>query len=819
MAEQAIDIDQFDMEVPMEEQEDGSFLIGTPNEDELGYDEGATLREWDDNLASDMDVKERVRIGSEMLEHFDDDSGAREDWLDVYKDGLKSLKPENVHDSGTVHKLSQVIHPMVAEAATQFQARAISELFPPSGPVGTLIIGEPTKETQEQANRVRTYMNYQLTEEMEEYFPDLDQMLFHLPLVGHCFKKSWFDVNLRRITSRFIEAEYLVVEPNATDLETASRYHHQLFIPRHQYREYVQNDFYDEVLPEIDSQPEQTTVQDIEGISPNNEEAMVELIESHVYYDADEGFGEVPYIITTHVSSKQVVGIRRNWEEDDPKFRKHVWFTSYKFLPGLGFYGFGLYHVIGGLGKTATGALRSLLDAAAFANMQGGFKLRGRVQGGEIKIAPGEFTDLSASVDDIKKAVMPLPFKEPSPTMMSLLQYVVETGKQYANTVATNISDANQNTPVGTTMALLEENSRVFSAVHKRLHSAQRHEFKVIAKLNGIYLPERYPYRQNSPDFVLRADFDDRLDIIPVSDPSTFSSTQRISQAQAMLQMATQYPQYHNQYAALRRMYDALRVPNFDEVLINPSNAERLDAVGENTFIMLGKPVKAFEDQDHMAHLTVLDDWYKRLDPQLQQIHGSGYISHRAEHTALFYRAMMQQQMAAPLPPLSGAEDDITPIDPMLDKQISQAAAQIVTENPQPMIGPPPPQIGGPENDPLASAKMLAEAEAMSIKAKTQADIESRQLKAQADLKIKMADAQMDMQIELIKLKTRMEETRMREEGRAENDSIKLNAQLDALWEKAETDIGIASMKANQQLDAEALRQQQQQEMKFDGSE
>ena len=291
---------------------------------------------------------------------------------------------------------------MIAEAATQFQARAISELFPASGPVGATILGEPTQETQQQADRVTSYMNYQLTEEMTEYFPDLDQMLFHLPLVGQTYKKSWFDINLRRITSRFVQAEDFVIDAGATDLESASRYTHVLRIPKHEYDQYVNNGFYEDI-PVSDGNKEETTVQDIDGIDAlyGDTYAPVELLEVHTFSDIlnnDEDEPDKPVVITIHRESEQVVAIRRNWDEEDTSFRKNVWFVSYKFLPGLGPYGYGLYHVIGGLGKAATGALRSLLDAAAFSNMQGGFKLRGRVKGGDMEIAPGEFSDIDAAV-------------------------------------------------------------------------------------------------------------------------------------------------------------------------------------------------------------------------------------------------------------------------------------------------------------------------------------------------------------------------------------------------------------------------------------
>lgn len=795
--------------VPIEEQPDGSFLIGTPDPEAA---EQLDLREWDANLVSTLEETELTRLASSILSDFHDDVSSRDDWLKVYTEGLETLKPDERkqdHSNRDHRRLTTVAHPMIAEAATQFQARAISELFPASGPVGATILGEPTQETQQQADRVTSYMNYQLTEEMTEYFPDLDQMLFHLPLVGQTYKKSWFDINLRRITSRFVQAEDFVIDAGATDLESASRYTHVLRIPKHEYDQYVNNGFYEDI-PVSDGNKEETTVQDIDGIDAlyGDTYAPVELLEVHTFSDIlnnDEDEPDKPVVITIHRESEQVVAIRRNWDEEDTSFRKNVWFVSYKFLPGLGPYGYGLYHVIGGLGKAATGALRSLLDAAAFSNMQGGFKLRGRVKGGDMEIAPGEFSDIDAAVDDVKKAIMPLPFKEPSQTMMQLLQFVVQTGKQFANTVESNLSDANQNTPVGTTMAMLEENSRVFSAVHKRLHNSQRKEFKLIAKLNGIYLPERYPYRTKTQGVILRADFDSRIDIVPVSDPNTFSSTQRIAQAQAMMQLATQFPQYHDQYKALRRMYEAIRMPNYDEILKDPDSGTRRDAVTENAMIMLGRPVKAFEDQDHMAHMTVLDDWFKRLPPEQQQQFFMPYVSHRAEHSAFFYRTMIQSQMAAQMPPLGREGDDIPPLPIALDTEITQAAATIVNQNPQPMIGPPPPPAGEQQNqpDPMQQAQMAMQIEAMATQAKAQADIEAKMQKAQMDMQIKMAQSQMDMEIDRIRAQARIEETRLRNQNQKDLNEKEVEAEIEQLILKTESDIQIAKEKAEASIEVE----------------
>ena len=822
--------DEYEDEAEIETLENGDVLIGTPEEDLPD----ASLREFDDNLTSMLDESALVALGEQMVVNYDIDVEARKDWLDVYTKGLSSMKPEeldNTQNPSASHsrKMATVIHPLIAEAATQFQARAIGELFPPSGPVGSQIVGETTEALSEQARRVTTFMNYQMTEEMEEYFPDLDQMMFHLPLVGQAYKKSWFDVNLGRITSQFVQAEHFVKESGSTSLRSATRYSHDIFLSRHDFDQYVANDFYDDVDDNMLLSDDETSItQEIDGIEQSTEDEIdapgdkLHFIETHGFLDleSEEGGLDRPYVITTHKDTRLVVSIRRNWDEDDDKFRKNVWFVEYKFLPGLGDYGFGLYHIIGGLGKAATGALRALLDSAAFSNMQGGFKLRGRVSGGEIEIAPGEFPDINAAVDDIRKAVMPLPFKEPSQTMMQLLQYIVEAGKSFANTVETNLSDANQNTPVGTTMALLEENSRVFSAVHKRLHNSQKQEFKLIAKLNGIYLPDRYPYRVGTDDVVFRADFDSRIDIIPVSDPATFSSTQRISQAQAMLQMSKEAPDIHNKFKAYRRMYDALRIPNYDEILIDPDSAVRQDAVAENVAIMKQRPIKVFEDQDHMAHITVLDNWFAQIPPDMQPLYQPLYASHRSEHMAYYYRAQVQAQLQAPLPPMMMDEEDQKDISALQDAQISQAAAQMTMQNPQQPIGPQPPkpnqELQGAAQDPMAAAQMLAQAEAMSIQAKTQADIQAKQQKAQSDLQvaqmkaqmdmeIKQQEAMLDMQIEQMKMQVQAKTEMMKAQMKGQADQSKVEADIQMMWAKAQAEMQLAAKKSNDTLNAKRM--------------
>ena len=762
-----------DLEV--EETDDGNVLIGEAEETT------ETKTDFYSNLAEQIDERELLVHSSELLDYYHTDREARSNWEERYKEGLKTLDPDGglqEDDSERAARgLSQVVHPMIAEAATQFQSRAIAELFPAAGPVKTVTVGESDEAVKEQANRVKDYMNYQLLQEMPEYFPDIDQMLFHLPLIGQTFKKVWYDPSMGRVTSRFVKAEDFVVAAESTDLLTSPRYTHVIQLPRNEYNRFVQAGYY---LP-VDSysgdggDSYDETIYEVEGVSPEGSESVdqqMTLLEMHTYRILDgidgadvedENFVALPYVITIDSGSQRIVSVRRNWDEQDEDKKKRNWFVEYKFLPGLGFYGFGLYHLIGGLGRAATGSLRALLDSAAFSNMQGGFKLKGRVPGGEMQINPGEFVDLDAAVDDVNKAILPLPFKEPSGTLFNLLGFIVDAGRRYAAVADLNVGDANPNAPVGTTIAMLEQGSKIFSAIHKRLHYAQGQEFKMIAKLNSETLPEVFKFAASGASKMINAaDFDDRIDIIPVSDPSIFSSTQRIAQAQAILQLAQSAPQLHDVYEAYKRMYEAIRVPNIDEILKKPEEAPKLDPVDENIAVMLGKPIKAFIDQDHEAHIAVHMQFLS--DPSLagnklaQKTIGPVLIAHIAEHMALLYRVRMQKAMGVELPPLPDIRDPkfkFEDVSPQMDNMIAERAAQVIQQAPKMKPIPGVDKLGG--GDPMNYAQQLAKIEAEAVKARTQAEIQADQAKAKSDIQIDQAKAQVDIQKSMQKLKAELE--------------------------------------------------------------
>ena len=767
-------------EFQVEKINDDEVLIGDPSLDEIEVKDTG----FDENLAEEIDAKELNGVASELISCYESDKEARSEWEFRYKQGLETLDPQGGQDEEENQRasrgLSTVVHPMIAEAATQFNARAIAELYPSGGPVKTVIVGDPNEEMEEQAKRVKDYMNYQITQEMPEYFPDLDQMLFQLPLIGHTFKKVWWDANLDRQCSQFVKAEDFVVSPESKDLYTSTRYTHVIRMPRNDFNKYVQAGFY---LPSKysseDIDPSGDIGSEIEGVDPYNSESKDEvmtLLEMHCYQSFDgidednqqdeDNMVHLPYVVTIDYDSEKIVAVRRNWEEADERKKRRDWFVSYKFLPGTGFYGFGLYHMIGGLGKAATGSLRALLDSAAFANMQGGFKLKGRVTGGEMQINPGEFADLDATVDDVNKAIMPLPFKEPSQTLFNLMNAITDIGRRFANTADLNVGDVNPNAPVGSTVALIEQGSKSFSAIHKRLHYSQGQEFKLLAKLNAEYLPEEFKFAQSGVDTIIYAkDFNDRIDIIPVSDPNIFSTAQRIAQAQAVLQMSQSAPQLHDQYEAYKRMYEAIRINNIDEVLKKPEEASKLDPITENMSLMYGKPIRAFPEQDHESHIAVHMQFIS--DPSLAGNPGARsmqplLIAHIAEHIALLYRQRMQASINMSLPGMPDIRDPkfkFEDIDPALDMAISQRAAEVVKQAPQmeaikPLVAMSQQQQ---QNNPLQYAQELAKLEAEALKARTQVQIQADQAKAQQKLAINEAEAKQDMQIEQAKLQQELQ--------------------------------------------------------------
>jgi hypothetical protein len=599
--------------VEMNQMEDGGVEISFDPIQELQSDNHSS------NLAEIIDEQELGQIGSELVDNYLEYRSSRQDWETTYTNGLDLLGFKYERRTEPFRGASGVTHPVLAESVTQFQSQAYKELLPADGPVRTQIIGAITPERLDQAGRVKDFMNYEIMDVMKEYEPEFDQMLFYLPLSGSTFKKVYYDELLGRAVSKFIPAEDLVVPYSATSLEDAEAVIHAIKISANDLRKQQVSGFYRDVElgePAIQTDQLQEKKQKLEGIRVERQDDIYTLLECHVYLDL-EGFedkdpqtGEptgikLPYVVTIEESSREVLSIRRNYSETDPKKNKINYFVHFKFLPGLGFYGFGLIHMIGGLSRTATSALRQLLDAGTLANLPAGFKMRGiRVRDDAQPLQPGEWRDVDAPGGNIKDNFMALPFKGPDATLLQLMGLVVQAGQRFASIADSQVGEGNQQAAVGTTLALLERGSRVMSAIHKRIYASLKQEFKLLANVFKTYLPPIYPYDVVGGNKQIKvADFDDRVDIVPVADPNIFSQTQRISLAQTQLQLAQSNPQIHNLYQAYKDMYQAIGVDNIDLILPPPARPTPMDPSLEHISAMGAQPFQAFPGQDHRAHI------------------------------------------------------------------------------------------------------------------------------------------------------------------------------------------------------------------------
>ena len=574
-----------------------------------------------DNLADLLPDDVIDPIGSELRYQYQDNKSSRKEWEQTYTQGLDLLGFKYENRTEPFQGASGATHPVLAEAVTQFQATAYKELMPADGPVRTQVLGLTNPGKSQQAERVKDFMNYQIMDQMKEYEPEFDSMLFHLPLAGSTFKKVYYDDLLQRAVSKFVPAEDVVVPYTATSLADAESITHVIKLPENEVRKQQVSGFYSDIelaKPGVLMQDElKEKERELEGTKRTGRNLNIyTLLECHVDLDL-EGFEDIgpdgqptgiklPYIVTVDESSTKVLSIRRNFAPNDPKKQRIQYFVHFKFLPGLGFYGFGLIHMIGGLSRTATVALRQLLDAGTLSNLPAGFKQRGvRVKDEASPIQPGEFKDVDAPGGSLKDAFYPLPYKEPSATLLQLMGIVVQAGQRFAAISELQVGEGSQQAAVGTTMALLERGSKVMSAIHKRLYFSMKEEFKLLAKIISTYLPPEYPYDVvGAARTIKQIDFDDRIDILPVADPNIFSMTQRITLAQTELQLAMSQPKMHNLYMSYRKMYEALGVKNIDQVLPPPPPNAPKDPSLENIDALAGKPFQAFPGQDHQAHIT-----------------------------------------------------------------------------------------------------------------------------------------------------------------------------------------------------------------------
>jgi len=657
---------------------------------EVAFDPSQAMMEGSENhfanLAEYLEDDVLGPLGSDLKGMFVDYKASRKDWEDCYTKGLDLLGFKYEDRGEPFQGASGATHPVLAEAVTQFQSLAYKELLPASGPVRTQIIGAPNTAKEQQSERVKEFMNYQLMSEMKEYEQEFDQMLFYLPLSGSTFKKVYYDELLGRAVSKFVPADDLLVPYSATSLEDADAIIHKINISENDLRKQQVSGFYRDIELGDASNMDDSIAEkerELEGIRKSEKSPdMYTLLECHVDLDL-EGFEEsnpetgeatgikLPYIVTIEEGSREVLAIRRNYEANDPKKKRIHYFTHFKFLPGLGFYGFGLIHMIGGLSRTATAALRQLLDAGTLSNLPSGFKTRGiRVRDEAQSIQPGEFRDVDAPGGNLREAFMPLPFKEPSGTLLQLMGIVVQAGQRFASIADMQVGDGNQGAAVGTTVALLERGSRVMSAIHKRLYNSLKNEFKLLVRIFSLYLPPEYPYDVvGGQRMVKKTDFDDRVDVLPIADPNIFSQTQRISLAQTQLQLAQTNPKIHNLYQAYRSMYEAIGVKNVDLILPPPAPPQPMDPSMEHIQSMAGKKFQAFPKQDHKAHidahLNFMGTSMVRNNPTIMSLVQKNILEHISlmaqEQIQLEFKdeiiqlqqmqAQMQQQAMTGMPP------------------------------------------------------------------------------------------------------------------------------------------------------------------------
>ena len=656
------------------------------------------------NLAEVLEEGVLSSIASDLQSKVKEDLESRQDWEEAIAKGLNLLGINYEDRSDPFLGASGVTHPLLSEATTQFQSQAYKEMLPSGGPVKTQILGVASKETEDQAQRIKDYMNYQITEVMEEYDQDTDQMLFYLPLTGSTFKKVYFDPTKQRAVSKFVPAEDLIVPYSASDIRTAERVTHMVRMSSNDIRKLQVAGVYKDVeLSTTDTGDDegaiQETTDELQGLHPNYSDDSYTLLEVHVDLDL-EGFEDLdsegqpsgimlPYIVTIDQGSNKVLSVVRNFREQDPLKRKRQYFVHFKFLPGFGFYGFGLLHTIGGLSRAATSILRQLIDAGTLSNLPAGFKARGvRIRNDDEPLNPGEFRDIDVPGGDLKNSIIPLPYKEPSGTLAQLLGVVVDSGRRFAQVADAKISDVNSQAPVGTTVALIEQGSKIISSIHKRLHYAQKQEFRMLAEIFSEN-PVPYPYFVgNVAPQIMQNDFDGRVDILPVSDPNIFSMSQRLSLAQTQLQLAQAAPQIHNQYEAYRRMYDALDIKNIDGILPPPQPPAPVDPATENANSMKGVPLQVFPEQDHEAHLMVhamfLSNMVAQANPQgflLLQSHVQEHVSALArDQVTKFFQTMIQEAVARGEQPPQIAPQAV-------EAAISQQIGEILKEI-MPMIEP-----------------------------------------------------------------------------------------------------------------------------------
>ena len=657
--------------------------------------EEPTSDDFNANLAENMDERTLKRLGMELIQEYRKDKESRKDWEEGYTKGLDLLGVKYNEQTRPFKGASGVTHPLLSESATTFQASAYKELLPSDGPVRTQVVGLRTPATEQQADRVKEYMNYLIMEKMEDYTTDMDQMLYYLPLSGSTLKKVYFDEFLQRPVSKFIPAEDLVVPYYASDLKDAGRITHVIKMTENEVNKKMAAEFYRDIelpKPNVSETDLQQKIDELDGVKPGFTDYIHTILEMHVELNLDdyENFDnrtkkaiKIPYIVTIDESSAEVLSIYRNYRVDDPNYTRVENFVHYKFLPGLGFYGFGLIHTIGGLSRAATVALRQLIDAGTLKNLPAGFKSRGiRVRDDDQPIQPGEFRDVDAPGGNIRDQFFNLPFSEPSTTLFNLLGFVVQAGQKFAAITDTAVGNDTQNRAVGTTIALLERGSRVMSGVHKRCYYAMRMEFKILARICSEYLPPEYPYEvYGGPRQIKALDFDSRVDILPVADPNIMSMAQRVTLAQTQLQIAVSNPQLHNIHEAYRRVYEALGTKQIETLLKPPKRQPSpLDPAKENARALQMQLLTAFEFQDHDAHIAAHTAF---MESRMVQINPAVYAlpqSHVSDHISFKARKEVREQMAQDPNMVRLQQEDPQSFQIAFDNAVATGVAEITAD-------------------------------------------------------------------------------------------------------------------------------------------
>jgi hypothetical protein len=801
--------DNNDIPATFEVTDDGGVIVDFSENVEMEASE--EISEWYGNLADTMEEGELDDIAQNVIDNYEADKDSRSEWESMFERGFDLLGLKLEQGSEPFEGACTAVHPLLIESAVKFQSKASNELFPSKGPVKAQILGKTTAEKELQANRVENFMNYQLTEQMPEYFDEFERMLFHLPLIGSAFKKLYYDATIKRPKSEFIPIDQFYVSYYATDLSNADRYTHVIYRSPVELNKDIRAGIYNDVdLIEPSSNPTTSFSEKMDtiiGLSPAyDHDPQYVLLEQHCYMDIEDD-ENLPYIVTVEKESRKVLSIRRNYKQNDVNKEKISHFVHYRFVPGFGFYGLGLIHFLGNLTMSATAAMRSLIDAGQFANLPGGFKAKGvRVVGDNEPISPGEFKEVEATGMDLSKAIVPLPYKEPSSVLFQMLNFVTAAGQKFADSTEQVISDAASYGPVGTTMALLEASSKFFSAVHKRLHKSQKDEFRILARIDYDYLPNEYPYDVPFESrSIFKNDFDGRIDIVPVSDPNIPSNAHRIMLSNMVLQMAQQAPPgMFNMEVLNRTILNATNMPNVDEIIPPKIKPQPLDPVSDIMAATKGLPISAFPGQNHDAHIQVkmayLQDPANGGNPIMQRI-SPVLQANIQEHSVMKYQEQMNgvaQQMLQQVDP-----SQITPT--VTEMALAQAAQQVMNAN---MAAG---QAQSPEQQLVALEQAKVQLEQTKIQAQTASDAAELELKNK-ELEMKETGQIIDMLKATAQSKSREEQA---EENRASKEAMK-EAELRTKLEIEEGKLDLADKKEYVKVFVDMLKKQMDDDKEMD---